>query len=391
MKAAQDITAIMIGAGAIVSAGVLMTFVHIVNADAGAKTISSKPPSWQHIATPSPYGKPHSRSGSRHQPQQQQSRSQQQSQPRSRPKLTHRLPAEPAGWAASAEPTVNADIAALPTPPFPVRKPKKLRARIAPGLPEKSADPANAANFAEPASVASIQPPTLPEREKSIGASSDNASSDHAASDQIVAENKPEAAPAPAPAADPARKLKRLSPLTPLGSLDVAVTGVLGEETQEGQDTTSRQARAQPQPVNKTAGAQFCDNISNAAADARFAWQKKLLKETEEKVSKRIAELNIRIAEYRKWLARRNDFSRKAQGVVVNIYSKMKPDAAAQQLTILDEEMAAAVLTKLSPKVASAVMNEMNPKHAARLTSIISGAMTGPDNAPPPPPKGSGT
>lgn len=303
-----------------------------------AKPLSSKPPSWPHIATPSPYGKPHSRARTR--------------------KSSHRLPAEPAGWGASAEPTVSTHIANLPTPPLPVRKPKKLRAsasrlkateRSSSGMPIEPAK-AKAAALGAPDAVAS-------------GESS--ASSEQARN--------------------------QLSPLTPLGSLDVAVTGVLGEEQQNEEDEkNSQKSTSQPVLANRTAGAQFCDNISNEAADARFAWQKKLLKETEEKVSKRIAELNIRIAEYRKWIARRNEFTRKAQGVIVNIYTKMKPDAAAQQLTVLDEEMAAAVITKLSPRAASSVMNEMDPKHAARLTAIISGAMKGP-NETPPTQRGSGT
>ena len=309
-----------------------------------AKPLSSKPSSWPHIATPSPYGKPHSRSR----------------------KSSHRLPAEPAGWGASAEPTASANKARLPMPPLPARKPKKLRASVphqkatARDKPKKLIKPAKAKTAASdaPDSVASIK------------------------SAEVLPKSEQEAS-------DRAPNL--LSPQTPLGSLDVAVTGVLGEDTNDENVKNAQDAPLQSGAVNKTAGAQFCDNISNAAADARFAWQKKLLKKTEENVSKRIKELDKRIKVYRKWLARRNDFSRKAQGVVVNIYSKMKPDAAAQQLTILDEEMAAAVLTKLSAKAASAVMNEMDPKHAARLTSIISGAMIGPDNAPPPPLEGSGT
>ena len=104
--------------------------------------------------------------------------------------------------------------------------------------------------------------------------------------------------------------------------------------------------------------------------------------QTEEEVAKRIEELNLKIAEYKKWLARRDDFSRKAEATVINIYAKMKPDAAAQQLTVLDEDIAAAVLTKLTPRTASAIMNEMEAKRAARLTAIITGAAKGPGKKP---------
>jgi flagellar motility protein MotE (MotC chaperone) len=156
---------------------------------------------------------------------------------------------------------------------------------------------------------------------------------------------------------------------------DTVVTDVLGPGAHQPESTGS--------PGDGVSAKGYCDNIANAAADARFAWQKKALLQTEQQVAKRIEELNAKIAEYRKWLARRDEFAIKAQKAVVDIYSKMKPDAAAQQLTVLDEEMAAAVLTKLDPRVASAVMNEMETKRAARLTAIIAGAIAGPSNRPP--------
>jgi flagellar motility protein MotE (MotC chaperone) len=334
-------TAVIIGVGA----GFLLLAMVLAIGAPQAKTPSPKPQSWPHIATPSPYGKPHSR-----------------------PKLNHRLPDESVGWKASAEPSVSANVAIPLTPPPPLRKPKKFRASVSQ---PKAAAPVETNASSAPDTDAMITSKSSSKHEASRGTPSDHAppETEHSSSEQAA---------------------NQLSPQTPLGSLDVAVTGGLGENNSDGNENNAQNSISQPVPANKTAGAQFCDNISNAAADARFAWQKKLLKETEEKVSKRIAELNIRIAEYRKWLARRNDFSRKAQGVIVNIYTKMKPDAAAQQLTILDEEMAAAVITKLSSKAASAVMNEMDPKHAARLTAIISGAMAGPNNTPPPP-RGGGT
>jgi flagellar motility protein MotE (MotC chaperone) len=69
----------------------------------------------------------------------------------------------------------------------------------------------------------------------------------------------------------------------------------------------------------------------------------------------------------------------------------MKPDAAAQQLSALDEETAAAVLIKLSPKISSALMAEMDAKKAARLTAIIAGSSKGPKGKPPATPPSGGT
>ncbi len=147
--------------------------------------------------------------------------------------------------------------------------------------------------------------------------------------------------------------------------------------------------------MSKTPGGTVFDcalcRIANAAADARFAWQKQTLLDTEKQVEKRVEDLNAKIAEYQKWMARRDDFSRKAQSSITDIYAKMKPDAAAQQLSALDEEMAAAVLIKLSPKISSALMAEMEAKKAARLTAIIAGSSKGPKGKPPAVPPSGGT
>ena len=123
-----------------------------------------------------------------------------------------------------------------------------------------------------------------------------------------------------------------------------------------------------------TAAQQYCANIADAAADARFAWQKKMLAEAQQEVEKRIVKLDAKIAEYQKWLARRDEFSKKAQASLVSIYSRMRPDAAASQLVKMDEETAAAVLLKLDPRVASIILNEIPAAQAARLTGTISGA-----------------
>ena len=118
----------------------------------------------------------------------------------------------------------------------------------------------------------------------------------------------------------------------------------------------------------------YCTNIADAAADARLAWQKKTLLDLEQELAKRLGLLEEKTAELQKWLARRDEFSKKAQAAVVTIYGRMRPDAAAAQLVAMDEETAAAVLTKLDPRNASAILNEMDATQAARLTATISGA-----------------
>lgn len=132
--------------------------------------------------------------------------------------------------------------------------------------------------------------------------------------------------------------------------------------------------RAEVSGFETAAAKHYCVNIADAAADARFAWQKKVLTDLGQELDKRVTLLEAKTAEYQKWLTRRDEFVKRAQETLVVIYSRMKPDAAAQQLTAMDEETAAAVIIQLDPRTASTILNEMEPAQAARLTSTISGA-----------------
>jgi flagellar motility protein MotE (MotC chaperone) len=140
-------------------------------------------------------------------------------------------------------------------------------------------------------------------------------------------------------------------------------------------------------PTLKTQTArQYCINIANAAADAKFAFQKKLLSDLEQELDKRIAALETKIEEYQKWVTRRDEFIKKARENLVTIYARMRPDAAAQQLLAMDEETAAAIVLNLDPRVAGPILNEMDPAKAARLAGTISRAAKfapGPEPQPP--------
>ncbi|SDN41567.1 Flagellar motility protein MotE, a chaperone for MotC folding [Methylobacterium phyllostachyos] len=130
-------------------------------------------------------------------------------------------------------------------------------------------------------------------------------------------------------------------------------------------------ARAQPKPPEEAQPSQYCAGIANAAADARFNWQKDTLAALAKDVEARIGQLEAKRAEYEAWLKRRQAFLAKADESVTAIYAKMRPEAASQQLTAMDSEAAAAILTRLEPRVASAIMNEMDPGRAARLANVI--------------------
>jgi flagellar motility protein MotE (MotC chaperone) len=132
------------------------------------------------------------------------------------------------------------------------------------------------------------------------------------------------------------------------------------------------EAAASPDPALDNA-AQYCRSIANPAADARYARQVDALTALGKDIDARIAALEKKRAEYEEWVARRQDFLSKADESVVAIYSQMRPDAASQQIAIMDAEAAAAILSKLSPRTASAILNEMDPTTAAHLTNVMAG------------------
>lgn len=118
----------------------------------------------------------------------------------------------------------------------------------------------------------------------------------------------------------------------------------------------------------------FCTNIADAARDRRYSLQRMELETLQADIESRIAALEAKRAEYEAWLKRRDDFLEQAQGGLVDIYGRMRPDAAAERLAALRVELAAAILMKLDSRQASVILNEMEPKVAAALTAVIASA-----------------
>jgi flagellar motility protein MotE (MotC chaperone) len=116
---------------------------------------------------------------------------------------------------------------------------------------------------------------------------------------------------------------------------------------------------------------QFCANLAAIAGDARIAWQTAKLRELEAEVTQRIAELDAKKAQLVEWVRKRDEAMKKANDAVIAIYAQMKPNAAAQHLSAMEDAMAAAIIAKLSPRMASAILNEMEPARAAQLTGGI--------------------
>jgi flagellar motility protein MotE (MotC chaperone) len=133
-------------------------------------------------------------------------------------------------------------------------------------------------------------------------------------------------------------------------------------------------AATQETPVTSNDVERFCTNIADAARDQRYALQAQELRNLQAEVDARIAALEEKRAEYEEWLARRETFLSKARDNVVDIYGRMRPDAAAERLTELGPELAAGILMKLDARKAGIIMNEMETKAAAGVTSIMASA-----------------
>lgn len=112
----------------------------------------------------------------------------------------------------------------------------------------------------------------------------------------------------------------------------------------------------------------YCANISNLAADARYVLQKKTLEDLQKKIDERITLLEAKRAQSEELLKKRDEAVKETQKGLVDIFSKMKPDVAAAQFEILDVATSASILKKLNARVASTILNEMKAPVAAAIT-----------------------
>lgn len=118
----------------------------------------------------------------------------------------------------------------------------------------------------------------------------------------------------------------------------------------------------------------FCSNIADAARDRRYALQRDELETLRADIDERIAALEEKRVEYEVWLTRRETFLEQAEDNLVEIYSRMRPDAAAERLAATNMELAAGILMKVNARQAGTILNEMDSTVAARLTGIMASA-----------------
>jgi flagellar motility protein MotE (MotC chaperone) len=121
----------------------------------------------------------------------------------------------------------------------------------------------------------------------------------------------------------------------------------------------------------------YCANIADLAADARYVLQMKTLEDLEKKIDQKIVLLEAKRAESEAFLKKRNDAIKETRQDLVDIFSKMKPDVAAAQFEILDVETSASILKQLNARVASTILNEMKAPIAAAITVKMAEPVSG--------------
>jgi len=115
----------------------------------------------------------------------------------------------------------------------------------------------------------------------------------------------------------------------------------------------------------------YCLNIADKAQDARYALEQKQLTELETEIGKQIDALEAKRKDYQDWLEERNRFLDSASTIIVDIYAKMKADAAAAQLAQIDRDSAASLIARLKSRQASDILSAMPPATAAEITNLI--------------------
>ncbi|MBI0000978.1 MotE family protein [Bartonella sp. W8122] len=173
------------------------------------------------------------------------------------------------------------------------------------------------------------------------------------------------------------RKVLAILGLVPLCGLMNNALAQKGAATSSPNKSSTIPSAPSPQRTLPSANAsqdeieKFCGNIDSQAADARFELQSQQLQQLRMQIDDRIKVLEEKRQEYENWLNKRNEFLAKAQDSLVNIISKMRPDAAAAQLALVDDFAAAAIMLKLTPRISSAIMNELPPEKSANLTKVL--------------------
>ncbi|WP_321337562.1 MotE family protein [uncultured Cohaesibacter sp.] len=112
----------------------------------------------------------------------------------------------------------------------------------------------------------------------------------------------------------------------------------------------------------------FCENISDLASEQRYAWQLQNLIALQSDIDERLEKLEALRADVKDWIAKRDKVLSDVKEHIILVYERMRPEAAAERLAAVDDEVAIALLAKMKPRVVSAILNEMDAAKASDLT-----------------------
>lgn len=116
---------------------------------------------------------------------------------------------------------------------------------------------------------------------------------------------------------------------------------------------------------------EYCTAVSDQAAERRTARQAAALRDLQDKLEKRIADMEERKQALTELIRQRNELRNMAEKELVDIYAGMDAEAAAAQMEKLDLRLASSVLRQLKARQASAILDVMKPELAARLVKLI--------------------
>ena len=118
----------------------------------------------------------------------------------------------------------------------------------------------------------------------------------------------------------------------------------------------------------------YCTNIADDVREQRHAVLEGRLAALRTDIEEKRAALDARADELADWIERREAFLALADDRLTGIYAAMRPDAAAEQLALIEPVVGAAILMRLKPRQASGVLAEMDTERAAELVTLISAA-----------------
>jgi len=155
----------------------------------------------------------------------------------------------------------------------------------------------------------------------------------------------------------------------------LAAAGMLSAAAPAAAQTATASILDAPMPDASIADIErFCSNITDAARERRYSLQKAELESLREEIEMKMKILEDKRTELKEWVERRDTYSSAANDDLVEVYAKMRPDAAAQRMEKLPAELSAALLSKLKARSAGTILNEMSPERAAMVTVIMSAA-----------------